>query len=78
MKGPAHFQGEIIIEYQKYIDKILKIVLTKTNGVISTKRSRTRPWVMGIQYCSNEGSCHFKGEIITKMEKIFQQTSQEP
>ena len=48
-----------------------KNVFSKTNGAISTKRSRNRPWVMGIQFCSNEGSCPFlRGDNNKNAENI--------
>ena len=37
MKGYAIFQGEIIINEQKYIDKILKIFSSRTDKPLSTK-----------------------------------------
>ena len=53
MKGPDLFQGEIIMKYQKYIEKI-KIFFSLTTGPISTQPATVHPWVKGIQVCSNE------------------------
>ena len=58
MKGPALFQGEIVMNWQKYIDEILKIFLSRTTGPISTKLGTKHPWMKGIQVCSNEKSTY--------------------
>jgi hypothetical protein len=45
---------------------------TRTSRPISIKLGTNHPWVKGIQICINEfkGQLLFKGEIITKMQKI--------
>ena len=49
MKGHSFFQREIIKEWLKYIDKILK-----TAKPILTKLGTKHPWVKGIKVCSNK------------------------
>ena len=44
MKGPALFQGEIILKKRKYIEEIKKI-FSRTTEPISTKLGTKHPWV---------------------------------
>ena len=59
MKGPALFQGEIIMKLRKYIDKLKKKFFSRTTGPISIKLSSVHSWAKGIQVCSKEGSRPF-------------------
>ena len=54
LRASSFFQGEIITKYWKSLTN-LKIVFSRTTGLISTKFSTKHPWVKGIQVCSNEG-----------------------
>ena len=55
MKDPTLFQGEIITKKQKYIDKIKKILFSRTIEPITIKLGTKHPWVKWIQVCSKEG-----------------------
>ena len=45
--------------------------VSKNHRVNSTKLGTKHPWVKGIQGYSNEGPCHFQGNIIRNSENTF-------
>jgi hypothetical protein len=47
-----------------------KIFFSTTSRPISIKLGTNHPYVKGIQNCTNQGQVLFKGEIITKMQKM--------
>ena len=55
MKGPAIFQGKIILKIAKLHWQIFKIFFSSTTGPISTKLGTKHLWVKVIQVGSNEG-----------------------
>ena len=58
MKGPTFFHGGMIAKYQKYIDKIFTIFLSRITASTSTKCGRKYPGVKGILYIQIK-VCHF-------------------
>ena len=52
-EGPRLLQGEITINWRKYIDE--NLTSSRTERPISTKFGIKNPWVKRIQVCSNEG-----------------------
>ena len=57
-KGPALFQGEIIIKKRKCIDEIKKF-FSRSTEIISTNLGTKHPWVWGIQVSSNEKTINY-------------------
>ena len=70
MKGPAFFQGQIIMKWQKYIDKILKSFSQEPLDLCTM-----HPVVKGTQIYSKKGLRLFsRGDsenTLTKLKKIF-------
>ena len=70
-EGPCPFPRADYYKIAKMQWRILKIFFSLTTGRMSTKLGKKHPWANGTQVCSNEGSCTFQGEIITKYWKYI-------
>ena len=59
MKDHTLFEGEVITQKQKYIEKKLKIFFSRTTGPMSSTLGTKHLFLMRIQICSNEVPCPF-------------------
>ena len=82
MKGPALFQGEIIMKWWKYIDKILKSSSPEPLGQFQPNLAQCIFGWKGFKFVQMKGPTLFQGDIITKwwkyIEEIKKYSSPEP
>ena len=73
MKDPTHFQGRLLQNQQKYIDKIKKISSPEPLSQFQPNLAQSmHPWVR-IQICSNEGPRPFpRGDNYEIVKYIYE------
>ena len=71
MKGPALFQGGIIMKKQKYIDKLKKSSSPEPQYQFQPNFAQIIFEWWGFKFLEMKGPSFFQGEIITKLQKYI-------